>query len=309
MAILETVRKLAKLKNITPPEKVGTPGRIEIIIDAIIDQRKMLEVAVDERLQSFSSSGVIDIDKFKGSPCLLIDTLIPKIEGIRALETASKLEVGFRLNKVPYTFYAKFLAISDDSSPQVTISYPEAVFIHQFRNAFRISPTLEQPISVNIKFKAFQENEAEEETGEEGENTEIAGTIKDFEEAGNFVEDISIDGMAFLTKSDKLSVGKEIYLDFTVPGVDHFKTRAVVMNLSRADSSKYPFKCGIRFEEIPDTAKDRIYQYLIQLQRRELKRQRGIYEPPLPTLPMTIIDRYILKELTKIFLLSSFVLT
>ncbi len=281
MAILDTVRKLAKLKNIIPPEKVNTPGRIEIIVDAIVDQRKMLEVAVDERIQSFSSSGIIDIGKYKGNTCLVIDTLIPKLEGMRALETASQLEVGVRLNKVPYTFKSRFFAVSDENSPQVTISYPQEVFIHQFRNAFRISPTLEQPIYVDVKFKAFQEDEtgeeAGEETGEEGENAEKAGTIKDFEETGNFVEDISIDGMAFLTKSGKLTAGKEVYVDFKVPGVDHFKTRAVVMNLLRADSTKYPFKCGIRFEDIPETAKNRIYEYLMKLQRQELKRQRGLY--------------------------------
>ncbi len=273
MAIIETVRKVSKLKGAVPPEEVTTSERIEAIIKTIISERKTLEVAIDERLQVFSSSQIIDKGLFEGNPCLILDTLIPKPEGIRALESSLKLEIGFRRNDVPHTFESTFYTLSEDRSPTVCISYPKVVYLHQFRGAYRISPTTGEPVYVNIEFttvKRKQETNGPPVSDVDSEKT------KKIQEQKDPVGDISIDGMAFFTKNGNLTKGTEIFVDFEVPGSGHFASNAVVMNLSRTESSKYPFKCGIRFEDISKAEKELIYHYIMELQRQELKKQQGL---------------------------------
>lgn len=271
MAILETVRKLSKSKKkALPSEKVNTPGRIQVIIDSIIKERRMLEVAVDERIQIFSSSCIIEKGTFRNSPCLVLDTLIPKLEGIRALEDASTLLIGFRLNEVPHTFESKFFFVGDENSPTVTISYPEVVYIHQFRGAYRLSPTLSEPIQVKVEMFKVKEKQ-----GEALDAKVEPETVEKIVEEGNIVEDLSMEGMAFLTKNPKLTNGTEIFVDFWVPGVGNFETKAVVMNLGRTESVKYPFKCGVSFMDLTRADMDRIYRYILAKQREEIKKKQG----------------------------------
>ncbi|MBI5186866.1 MAG: PilZ domain-containing protein [Nitrospinae bacterium] len=272
MAILETVRKLSKSKKSIPPAKVETPGRINAIIDSVLKERRMLEVAVDERLQIFSSSGIIERSVFKDNPCLVIDTLIPKLEGIRALEGSASLLIGFRLNEVPHTFESSFLAFrGEDRAPIVAISYPQVIHIHQFRGAFRLSPTLSEPITVNVEAALTMKKQA----GTSGPEAET-GTVEKFLEEGNVVEDISMEGMAFLTKNPKLTKGTEVFIDFGIPGVGSFGTMAVVMNLARTESTKYPFKCGVSFMDFTKADQERLYRYILEKQREEIKKKQGM---------------------------------
>lgn len=271
MAILETVRKLSKSKKSIPPKKVDTPGRINAIIDSVMKERRMLEVAVDERLQIFSSSGIIERSVFKDNPCLIIDTLIPKLEGIRALEGSSSLLIGFRLNEVPHTFKSSFLAFrGEERAPIVAISYPQAIHIHQFRGAFRLSPTLSDPITVNVEASLAMKRQAGTSGPEPGE------TVEKFLEEGDIVEDISMEGMAFLTKNPKLTKGTEVFVDFGIPGVGSFGTMAVVMNLTRTESTKYPFKCGVSFMDFTKADQERLYRYILEKQREEIKKKQGM---------------------------------
>jgi c-di-GMP-binding flagellar brake protein YcgR len=273
MAIMETIRKMAKAEEGPSPEKVETPGRIEAIVNEIIRERKRLEVAMEDHSQIFSSSGIINKGSFKGRPCLIIDTLIPKLEGIHALEGLPKLEIGFCLGEVPHTFESGFFALSAESSPLVTISYPRIIWAHQFRDAFRVPPALAQPITVKVTFlssgerpEGNGETKPDTDSGKNGENQEIKA----------IVEDISITGMGLLTRNGNLAAGTEIHMNLEIPGIGCFEKKAVVMNSRRSGNSKFPFKCGIEFKNMSKTEKDRIYQYIVKLQRQELKRQKGL---------------------------------
>lgn len=272
MAIIETVRKIAKYKDAIPPEKIDTPGRIRAILASLMEQRRMLEVAIDERVQIFSSSGILEIGSYKEKPCLIIDTLIPKLEGMRALEGSSRLEIGFRLNDVPHTFESTFHALSRDTSPTVAVAYPEVVYAHQFRGAYRLSPTTSEPIVAHVQVVPSGKRENGDGIG----GTEGGGEkVTEVREDANPVDDISIEGMAFFTKNKNLSKGTDIYVEFEVPGEGLFKTKAVVMNLIRVESSRYPYKCGIRFENLSVPEKERIYRYILEKQREEIKRKQG----------------------------------
>lgn len=273
MAILETVRKLAKKKDASPPEKVDTTGRIDAIISSIAKERKTLEIGVDERMQFFSSSGIIEAGNFKGKPSLVIDTLIPKLEGIRALENSTRLEIGFRLNEVPHTFISKFYTMSEDTSPTVTIAYPGVIYIHQFRGAYRIIPGMSDGIYVDVEFTDVKKKEREEEASGSDENEEENQNIRQLQ---NIVEDLSMEGLAFLTKNPDLTKGKEVLVDFEVPGAGHFKTRALVKNLIRMENPKYPFKCGIQFEDLTRPEKERIYRFIMEKQREAIKKKQGL---------------------------------
>lgn len=271
MAIIETIRKIAKYKDAIPPEKVGTPGRIGAILQALVEQRRGLEVAIDERMQIFSSSGILKIGTYDDKPCLVIDTLIPKIEGIRALEGSARLEIGFRLNDVPHTFMSTFHALSRESSPTVTIAYPDAIYVHQFRGAYRLSPTTSEPIVAHVQARPAVKKEGQDEQPAAGGGEEKA---KETLEEANPVDDISIEGMAFFTKN-RFPNGTEVFVEFEVPGQGVFKTKAVVMNLSRVESTRYPYKCGIRFEGLPAPEKEKIYRYILGKQREEIKRRQS----------------------------------
>lgn len=252
MGIVETAKKVSKLKGTLPPTRIQSPGKIASIIETLIEEAQPLEITIDIRTTTFYSNRVYKAKSFKGYPSLEIDTVFPINIAMHAFQDSRLIEIGFRLEGNPYTFKSSFFAMDDESS-LVTIAYPKIIYLHMFRTAERFYITLEAPlVFVNIKYFATKKT---------------AGL-----EVG-LVKNISMDGLAFTTNDRMLAPGKEIKVEIEISGSDFISTKAVIKNLNFINGKEFKYVCGICFDDLNMWQK-RIISTLIQ----ELKKSRAKFD-------------------------------
>jgi hypothetical protein len=258
MGIIETARKIAKSKDAIPPLKIRTPDKISSIIQTIIQEGRPLQIAIDIRVQKFYSNRIIKVDSFGGSPSLVVDTILPEKHARRALEISEFLELSFSIGKDPYTFQSKFLTMGNERFSTVAIAYPEAIFLHQFRTAERFFLNQDDP-PVFIK----------------GEFPIAANTLGS-EVA--VVVDISVDGLSFLTANNKFQPETNIRVEVEFPDDSRIDIKAMVTQLTDLKDQEFPYKCGIRFENLSKTQVEIIARFIQNEKKTRENFDENVYD-------------------------------
>lgn len=258
MGIIDTARKIAKVKDAIPPLKIHEPEKMEAILQALIKEKNPLEIAIDIRLQRFYSNRAIRVGNDQGVPALVIDTVLPEEHGRHALKTSEFIEVSFRLGGDPYTFQSRFLSMGGEKFSTVFIAYPKTIYRYQFRTAERFYFTPDDPpVFVTTEY-AISANTS-------GRETAVA-------------TDISMDGLSFSTANNRLSPETLIRIEIEIPEASPIQCKAVVTQLTDLKEQEFPYKCGIHFEGLSKIQKESVSRFIQNEKKSREGRDENIFD-------------------------------
>ncbi|MBI3814327.1 MAG: flagellar brake protein [Nitrospinae bacterium] len=223
-----------------------TPNQIKSNLEEACKRNNHLIATIDERARTFSSTF---IELGKGNDFVLIDLLMPK-DGIHLIEASNRVIIDYNLEGVMYSFEAKFVEIVKGRFSSIKITFPSVIKKIQKRNAFRVSPSMENPVVVEVK---------------EGLVEEVA--------------DISEGGLSFYTRraEEELSVGtifeKLTFKLQTMHG--QITIKAVVRSFIKASVAGVKNKCCVEFMNMRMADKDAIAHYVVVRQREIIIKMKG----------------------------------
>jgi len=223
-----------------------TPTQIRSNLEEACTRNNHLIATIDERARTFSSTF---IELGKGNDFVLIDLLMPK-DGNRIIEESSRVIIDYNMEGVMYSFEAKFVETVKGRFSSLKITFPSIIKKIQKRSAFRVSPSMENPIVVEIKEGLIEE-----------------------------VADISEGGLAFYTRhtEGELSVGTTFEkLTFKLPTMHgQITTKAVVRSFIKASVAGVKNKCCVEFLNMKMPDKDAIAHYVVVRQREIIIKMKG----------------------------------
>lgn len=203
-----------------------------------------LIAAIDERPATYSS---MFLEVGKGSS-IIIDILMPK-HGNGLLISSKNIKIDYTFEGIGYYFGTKFIEMINGSFPSIKIAFPSIIKKIQRRFAFRVSPSTDNPVNVEL----------------------ISGIAE-------AISDISEGGLSFYTRftEEKMRVG--MILDRVIlklPAVDRkITTKAIIKNYIKG-SGGVRNRCGVEFVDISMSDKNSIAYYVITRQKEIARRLRG----------------------------------
>ncbi len=250
---------MAKVKSAIPPLKMISPEKIATIVQDLIKGKRPLEVTIDVHAKEFYSSRIIKTGRIKGRPSLIIDTVMPAEQGKRALARSEELEVGFLLRDDPHTFHSSFFSMEEEGEfSAVAIAYPEAIYFHQFRNAERFVFTPDDPPAfAKVEFPITKQTMGHE---------------------VGLVRDLSIDGLSFSTRNNKLEPETRINVEIEITEMEFLEAKATVVEISNARDEGFPYKCGISFDYMEQMDRERISRFIHEERRNRAKLDKNAYD-------------------------------
>jgi c-di-GMP-binding flagellar brake protein YcgR len=223
-----------------------TPTQIRSNLEEACKRNNHLITTIDERARTFRSTF---IELGNGNDFVLIDLLMPN-DGNRLIEASSRVAIDYTIEGVMYSFETKFVEIVKGRFSSIKITFPSIVKKIQKRSAFRVSPSMENPIVVEVK---------------EGLVEEVA--------------DISEVGLAFYTRrtEGELSVGTIFEkLTFKLPTMHRqITTKAIVRSFIKASVAGVKNKCCVEFMNMRMADKDAIAHYVVVRQREIILKMKG----------------------------------
>lgn len=177
---------------------------------------------------------------------IMIDSLMPN-HGNEIITTSNNISIGYNIEGIMYYFDSKFIVMVNEKFPSIKIAFPSIVKKVQKRNAYRVSPPMDNPLSVKVV---------------EGVTEKIA--------------DISEGGLSFYSKrtEKEMPVGTVFEkVTFKLPTMDrHIIAKAKVKSfIKSSDPSKSRY--GMEFIEMRMADKDSIANYVL-IRQMEMIRNR-----------------------------------
>ncbi|MBI3599450.1 MAG: flagellar brake protein [Nitrospinae bacterium] len=219
-----------------------TQSQIVASIGEVCQKSLNLIATIDDRAETFGS---IFIELGKGNDSIIIDTLMPKY-GNRLVEESNRINVEYIINGVKYSFRTRFLEMVRGSLPAIKIAVPSFIKKFEKRKFFRISPSNNSPVAVEVT-KGFVED----------------------------VTSISEEGVSFYTRRSEREITMGMVFEkitFKLPTTDQKITaKAVVRNFIKGTGAKN--RCGVEFVDMRRQDKDYIAYYGI-IRQREIVSQK-----------------------------------
>lgn len=219
-----------------------TQSQIAAGIEDVCQKRLNLIATIDDKPDTFGS---IFLELGKGNESVIIDTMMPK-HGNQLVENSNRINIEYIIEGVKYSFKTRFIEMVSGRLPSIKIAIPSFIRKFERRKFFRISPSGNNPVTVEM-IKGFVE--------------EIA--------------DISENGLSFYTRrSDKeITVGMNFEkIIFKLPTMDEkIITRGVVRNFTKGRVVRN--RCGVEFADIRRQDSDYIAYYGI-IRQREIVSQK-----------------------------------
>ncbi len=239
----------------SPPllDVLEDPKQIRSTLGTIDGTRTNLKIRLNNRGQPFTSS-VLNV----ASDHILIDALFP-YEGNDLIHDTRFLNVEFVLKKkahIPYQFTSSFISKETyNNFPAIKIHLPHAIKRDQKRNYHRIEPSVSDPVFVQFTLDnaCYKNKAANISGGGVGFYTSLSGAAL---WPGRKIHDVCI----FLT--EPISV-----LSLSVIHTIHNYNNPVFI-----DNKPAYYYCGAEFDEIDKQTRDIIIRYVIEKERKELKR-------------------------------------
>ena len=246
---------------------VTDPHDIRTLIDTAIAQKTRIKIKLNNRGQAYTSS-IINIAPMMDESTLMIDSLFPP-EGNEKIQYARLVNVEYTIKenkkgseKIPYSFNAGYIEHREyDNFDAVRLTFPDSISRGQKRSFMRIEPSVNEPLF--IKFKVNGKKMTQK------------------------IENISAGGVSFYTNLAKtiLWPGKRIdKVVITLPDNHTIKSPVIIRSLMQnsdpviIDGRRYFYACGAQFTDINNTTRDVIIKYVLEKERKQLKRMHREFE-------------------------------
>lgn len=218
-------------------------------LEYICQKNIQLTVTLDERPTTYKS---IFLEVGSYNNFVIIDSLIPE-HGNQLLKTSSKIRIDYAIEGIMYSFDTKFIETIVERFPSVKIAFPTLIKKIQRRKYFRVSPSIDKPITVKLT---------------DGINERVA--------------DISEGGLSIYTSftERELAVGKvfeRAMLKLPTANQDII-TKGVVRNFIGGQGKSVKNKCGIEFMEMRLQEKDLIASYVLTRQKEIIQKENVYFE-------------------------------
>ncbi len=226
------------------------------LLNSVKKNQTRIQMKLNARGPSFYSS-LLKIDKKH----IIIDSLFPK-EGNSLISDSDFIEVEFTardsdrsLDHLPYIFTTKYLSTQKTEGwTSFKISMPREIERNQKREYMRIEPMVNEPLFLSL-------------------NTDNDKNLKK-------IANISAGGLCFYTqKADDFSNGQSIdSVRFVLPDGTDINTAIGIRNIIRVrppvviNNVTHFFRCGAEFLNIDNLSRDKVFRYVIDRERKELKR-------------------------------------
>lgn len=212
-------------------------------LEEVCKRKTTIIITIDESPITFNT---MLLEMGNGDNHIIIDTLMPK-HGNRLIESSSSVKIDYNIEGVMYSFETRFIEMVSGKFPSIKIAFPSIIKKIQKRKAFRVSPPVDNPITVKIM---------------DGINEKVA--------------DISEGGLSFYTNQaeNRLEVGKTLEnVTFIIPTVDrHIVTKAVIRSFIKgSDGTKN--RCGVEFIAMRIADKDSIANYCLIRQVESIRKK------------------------------------
>ena len=263
--LIYLLKSLLKKKSslVFTSEKIVDPQDIELVLQTGIKQKSQFIIQLNGRGRAFNSS-LLAI----GSRHLTIDAVFPE-EGNELIEDSRFIKIDFNVKEkdedlryIPYTLNSTYIKSEIYKGyPALSISYPDLINRNQKRNYLRVSPLMNEPVYIKFQMKGRQHH------------------VK--------IDNISGGGIGFYTNLDKsaLWLGQIInplFIEF--PDASVIECSGIVQMASQndhaviIDGKPQHYYCGIGFKNMDNPNSNRIIQYVIDRERRELRRLSREFE-------------------------------
>lgn len=248
MGFLDFIKKdgLSDEMRVILSDDLITPTQIRSNLEEACRRNNHLIATIDERARTFSSTF---IELGKENDFVIIDLLMPK-DGNRLIEESHRVIIDYNMEGVMYSFETKFVEIVKGRFFSLKITFPSVIKKIQKRSAFRVSPSMDNPVVVELK---------------EGLVEEVA--------------DISEVGLAFYTRrpEGELSVGTAFEkLTFKLPTMHgQITTKAIIRSFMKSPVAGVKNKCCLEFLNMRMADKDAIAHYVVVRQREIILRMKG----------------------------------
>ncbi|MBI3814867.1 MAG: flagellar brake protein [Nitrospinae bacterium] len=175
---------------------------------------------------------------------IVIDVLMPKY-GNSLIENSKKVKIDYTVDGVMHSFGTKFLGTVEGKFPSIIIASPSIIRRIQRRKSFRVSPPIDNQISVEL----------------------AKGTIEK-------AVDIGEGGLSFYTRKE-ISPGKIFdKVTFSLPACNkQITAKAVVKDFIKGLRGTIKNRCGIEFIDIEMHDRDSIAYYVIIRQKETAQRR------------------------------------
>ena len=218
-------------------------------LEYVCQKNIQLTVTLDERPTTYKS---IFLEVGSYNNFVIIDSLIPEY-GNQLLKTSGKIRIDYAIEGIMYSFDTKFIDTIVERFPSVKIAFPTLIKKIQRRKYFRVSPSIDKPI-----------------------------TVKFNEDIDERVADISEGGLSVYTRftERELAMGKVFENTmFRLPTANRdIITNGVVKNFIRGQGESVKNKCGIEFMEMRLQDKDLIASYVLTRQREIIQKENVYFE-------------------------------
>lgn len=246
---------------------VTEPHDIRNMIDTAISQKTRIKIKINNRGQSYTSS-IIKTESMLNTFTLLIDSLFPP-EGNEKIQYARFVNIEYSvkesekgISRIPYTFNASYIEHKEyDHYDAVRLTFPKSIHRGQKRSFMRIEPSVKEPLF--IKFEINNKKMTQK------------------------IENISAGGVSFYTNLTKtvLWPGKRIEKAIiTLPDICLIKCPIIIRSIMQTsesviiDGRRYFYTCGAQFMGINNDTRDNIIKYVLEKERKQLKRMHREYE-------------------------------
>jgi c-di-GMP-binding flagellar brake protein YcgR len=223
-----------------------TPAQISANLEEVCKRNTPIIAMIDDRPRTFRS---IFLEVENESDFVIIDVLMPK-DGNRIIEESEKVRIDYTLEGVMYYFETKFVEMVRGRFTSIKLVLPSVIKKIQKRGSFRVSPSIDNPITA-----------------------ELTDLIRED------VSDISEGGLSFYTSrtENELPVGVVFErVTFKLPTMDRYiKTKGVIRQFIKGSGVGVKNKCCIEFTDMGMKDRDAIAHYVIVRQREMILRMRG----------------------------------
>lgn len=242
--------------------KITNPGIIAELLNSVKNSQNRIQLTLGGRGSVFASS-ILEVH----SKHILIDALFPK-EGNSLISDSEFIEVGFfardsetALHVLPYVFTSTYLdTVKTGRYTSFKIALPTEIDRNQKREYMRIDPAATEPIFLTL-------------------NMHDAVLIKK-------IANISAGGLSFYTeKTGDFSVGQTVEnVTFVLPDGSSITCAIAIRNIMRVrppvviSNKPHYYRCGAEFLNIDRLDRDNILKYVIDTERKELRRNSRGFE-------------------------------
>ncbi len=212
-------------------------------LEFIGDNKIPLIATIDNRTTTYKSM-LLELEM--ENKHIMIDSLMPN-HGNEIIAISNNISIGYNIEGIMYYFDSKFIVMVNEKFLSIKIAFPSIIKKVQKRNAFRVSPPNDNPITVKV---------------EEGITEKIA--------------DISEGGLSFYSKriEKEMPVGTVLEkVTFKLPTMDRQIAAKAKVKCFIKSSDPSKSRYGMEFIDMRMADKDSIANYVL-IRQMEMIRNR-----------------------------------